>query len=162
MANTEKPTAVLFVCLGNICRSPMAEAVFSHIIKERGIADLFRVDSAGTAGYHVGDSPDNRSRATCLKHGVDMSHRGRQVHKNDFTQFDWILCMDESNLSNLKRIQPKGSPAKVQLFGEFDPQKARIIEDPYYGGDDGFEYNYQQVVRCSEAFLTHLGFEKDA
>ncbi|KAJ3160172.1 hypothetical protein HDU86_001008 [Geranomyces michiganensis] len=87
-----------------------------------------------------------------------MSHRGRQVQKSDFTKFDWILCMDESNLGNLMRIQPHGSTARVQLFGDFDPKKARIIEDPYYGGPEGFEYNYQQVVRCSEGFLAHVGF----
>ncbi|KAI8818387.1 protein-tyrosine phosphatase [Fimicolochytrium jonesii] len=148
---------VLFVCLGNICRSPMAEAVFAHITKERGLSSQFKIDSAGTAGYHVGDSPDTRSMATCRKNGVDVSHVGRQVSKSDFTDFDWVLCMDESNLRDLQRIQPKGSKAKVQLFGDFDPEGDRIIRDPYYGGPEGFDRNFAQVTRCSEQFLKELG-----
>ncbi|KAI8922434.1 phosphotyrosine protein phosphatase I superfamily [Powellomyces hirtus] len=135
----------------------MAEAVFNHIITERGFAEKFLVDSAGTAGYHVGDSPDLRSMSTCRGHGVNMSHRGQQVKKSHFTTFDWILCMDESNLSDLKRVQPRGSTAKVKLFGDFDSQGDSIIKDPYYGGSEGFEYNYEQVVRCSEGFLKSLG-----
>ncbi|TPX63932.1 acid phosphatase [Spizellomyces sp. 'palustris'] len=152
----EKPS-VLFVCLGNICRSPMAEAVFKHVVKERGLEErLGAINSAGTAGYHVGEKPDPRSTATCVSHGVPVHHFAQQVSKNHFRDFDWILCMDESNLADLKRKQPPGSTSKVQLFGEFDPKGDKIIKDPYYGGIDGFEYNYRQVVRCSEGFLKHL------
>ncbi|KAI8921576.1 phosphotyrosine protein phosphatase I superfamily [Entophlyctis helioformis] len=150
--------SVLFVCLGNICRSPMAEAVFAHTVASNSLNDHFtRIDSAGTAGYHIDDLPDRRSVTACAAHGVPVRHRGRQVSKADFADFDWILCMDESNLADLRRIQPKGSKAKVQLFGDFDPQGERIIADPYYGDMDGFERNFQQVSRASVGLLKHLG-----
>ncbi|KAI8609729.1 phosphotyrosine protein phosphatase I superfamily [Chytriomyces sp. MP71] len=153
-----QPISVLFVCLGNICRSPMAEAVFASVVAERGLQSSFaKVDSAGTAGYHIGDAPDDRSVATCRKHNVIVTHRGQKVKSTDFEAFDWILCMDDSNLSNLRAIQSKGSKAKVMLFGEFDPEGMRVIEDPYYGGIDGFEINFQQVTRASHGFLKHLG-----
>ncbi|KAJ3031601.1 UNVERIFIED_CONTAM: hypothetical protein HDU68_002204 [Siphonaria sp. JEL0065] len=138
----------------------MAEAVFRAQVKELGLEDSFtKIDSAGTAGYHVGDAPDSRSVATCKAHGVPVNHRGQKVKPSDFTTFDYILCMDDSNLSNLKSMQPKGNKAVVKLFGEFDPQGERIIEDPYYGGDEGFEHNYQQVVRASRGFIKALGLE---
>ncbi|KAL1920566.1 uncharacterized protein VTP21DRAFT_943 [Calcarisporiella thermophila] len=146
-------SSVLFVCLGNICRSPMAEAVFAHIVNSNGLAEQFEIDSAGTAGYHVGSTPDERSVATCVKHGVKVNHRARQVSKQDFDKFDYILCMDESNLRDLMDMRPKNSKAKVHLFGSYDPQGKRIIQDPYYGGMSGFEVNFQQVSRCSLAFL---------
>ncbi|KAI8072763.1 phosphotyrosine protein phosphatase I superfamily [Gongronella butleri] len=150
--------SVLFVCLGNICRSPMAEAVFQHEVKQRGLADHFgKIDSAGTAGYHVGETPDSRSAATCKKHGVPVNHRAQKVHARHYSEFDYILCMDESNLEDLEWMKPKGSKAEVALFGDFDPQGERIIQDPYYGSRDGFERNFDQVTRASEGFLKHLG-----
>ncbi|KAI9352136.1 phosphotyrosine protein phosphatase I superfamily [Obelidium mucronatum] len=153
--------SVLFVCLGNICRSPMAEAVFASTVKQQGLESAFaKIDSAGTAGYHVGDAPDSRSVATCKAHNVPVNHRGQKVKSTDFSTFDYILCMDDSNLSNLRNIQPKGTKAVVKLFGEFDPEGERIIEDPYYGGNEGFEHNFQQVVRASHGFLKALGLEK--
>ncbi|RKP07266.1 protein-tyrosine phosphatase [Thamnocephalis sphaerospora] len=155
MTNT---IGVLFVCLGNICRSPMAEAVFAHIVKERGLAERFHIDSAGTASYHVGGLPDERSVACCNRHGVPVKHRARQVVAEDFNNFDYVLCMDKQNLRNLERIRPKGAHATLKLFGEYDPEGQRIIEDPYYGGDDGFETNFQQVTRCSHALLASLSF----
>ncbi|KAI8058627.1 phosphotyrosine protein phosphatase I superfamily [Syncephalis plumigaleata] len=149
--------SVLLVCLGNICRSPMAEAVLAHTVKSRGLADQFTIDSAGTSGWHIGESPDSRSTACCHRHDVPVKHAARQVTADDFRQFDYIFCMDESNLHNLMRIKPKDSHAVVKLFGEYDPKGERIIEDPYYGGDDGFEHNFQQVTRCSIAFLESIG-----
>ncbi|ORX59415.1 LMWPc-domain-containing protein [Hesseltinella vesiculosa] len=158
MANDNANISVLFVCLGNICRSPMAEAVFSHTVKKHQLDQHFeKIDSAGTAGYHTGDAPDSRSAATCRKHGVPVNHRAQKVQAKHYEQFDYLLCMDESNLEDLQHMKPKGSKAKVALFGEFDPQGERIIEDPYYGGNDGFEHNFQQVSRASEGFLKHLG-----
>ncbi|KAJ3073201.1 hypothetical protein HDU98_002020 [Podochytrium sp. JEL0797] len=154
----ERKISVLFVCLGNICRSPMAEAVFAQTVRDSGLESTFsKIDSAGTAGYHVGNAPDSRSVATCKNHGIPVSHRAQKVSPNHFHEFDYLLCMDESNLNDLKRAQPKGSKAVVKLFGEFDAQGERIIEDPYYGGDEGFEHNFLQVGRCSRGFLESLG-----
>ncbi|CAB4394293.1 uncharacterized protein OCT59_010960 [Rhizophagus irregularis] len=150
---------VLFVCLGNICRSPMAEAVFAHTVKKKGLESQFRIDSAGTAGFHVGASSDYRSAQTCKQYGIIIDHYARQVVTQDFGEFDYILCMDKSNLADLKDIQPKGSKAIIKLFGEYDPQGEHIIRDPYYGGIDGFEKNFQQVTRCSEAFIKSLNLE---
>ncbi|CAO3617529.1 unnamed protein product [Cunninghamella blakesleeana] len=149
--------SVLFVCLGNICRSPMSEAVFAHIVKTNNLNNHFqRIDSAGTAGYHVGEKPDSRSLSTCKKHGITTNHRAQKVISKHFDEFDYILCMDESNLEDLLDKKPAKSKAIVKLFGEFDPQGDRIIRDPYYGGIDGFDYNFEQVKRSSEGFLKSL------
>ncbi|KAI9230372.1 MAG: phosphotyrosine protein phosphatase I superfamily [Piptocephalis tieghemiana] len=151
---------ILFVCLGNICRSPMAEAVFRQMVLDRGLEKDFDIDSAGTAAYHVGDTPDSRSVACCKKHGVPVNHRGRQVTKADFTSFTHLLCMDESNLRDLRATAPKSKDiAHVGLLGDFDPKGDRIIKDPYYGATDGFERNFHQVTRSCSAFLAHLGYE---
>ncbi|MDC6274226.1 low molecular weight phosphotyrosine protein phosphatase [Lacticaseibacillus paracasei] len=146
---------VAFVCLGNICRSPMAEAVFQHIINEKGLGDSVHVESFGTANYHVGDKPDYRTIATCKRHGIPINHRGQQIKPKHFKEFDFILCMDESNLYNLKRIQPSDSKAKVMLFGEYstDGKYDKIVDDPYYGGEDGFEACYNQCVHFTENFI---------
>ncbi|KAJ1959307.1 Low molecular weight phosphotyrosine protein phosphatase [Dipsacomyces acuminosporus] len=150
---------VLFVCLGNICRSPMAEAVFQHMVSKRKLGDRFLVDSAGTSNYHVGDKPDARSAATCRSNGVPVNHHARQVTASDFKKFDYILCMDESNLHELQRKKPQGSKATVALFGTYSSEKGdRVIEDPYYGGQGGFTHNFEQVTRCSEGLLKSLGF----
>ncbi|KAI8991526.1 protein-tyrosine phosphatase [Mycotypha africana] len=155
--STEEPISVLFVCLGNICRSPMAEAVFAHTVKKHNLqSKIPKIDSAGTASYHVGSAPDSRSVSTCKAHGVPVKHHARKVSKNDFEEFDYVLCMDESNLSDLKSIKPANSKAVLKLFGEFDPEGERIIEDPYYGGTQGFEHNFNQITRASEGLLKHL------
>ncbi|RPB27831.1 LMWPc-domain-containing protein [Terfezia boudieri ATCC MYA-4762] len=149
--------AVLFVCLGNICRSPMAEAAFRHTVKESGYAESFtRIDSCGTAGYHVGVRPDSRTLATLKNNGIDTNHRARQVTKKDFDEFDYILAMDTANLHFLLRKAPPGSKAKVMLFGDFGNTKGEEVADPYYGGTSGFETNFKQIITFSKGFLRQV------
>ncbi|KAI0307698.1 phosphotyrosine protein phosphatase I superfamily [Multifurca ochricompacta] len=143
---------VLVVCLGNICRSPMGEAVLRHVAKVRNI-DL-TVDSAGTAGYHISEEPDERTVSTCNKFGVHISHEARQVGPNDFYNFTHILASDKSNLDNLFRMKPHDSTADVKLWGSY--LDGRPIADPYYGGIKGFEDTYHQCVQLSNAFLDTL------
>lgn len=156
MTRSEK-ISVAFVCLGNICRSPMAEAVFYHIVKTKGLEDKFdRIDSFGTSGWHSGEAPDQRSVSTCRSHGVAVDHKGKQIKPIHFTMFDYVLCMDEMNLRSLHRIQPNGTKARVELFGNWNKSDGKfgtIVDDPYYGGVDGFEHNFRQLTHFSESFL---------
>ncbi|KAF8528004.1 putative LTP1-protein-tyrosine-phosphatase [Hysterangium stoloniferum] len=149
---SSQSTSVLIVCLGNICRSPLGEAVLAHEAKQRGI-DI-KVDSAGTAAYHVGEDPDERSVATCKKYGVPISHEARKVSPDDFRNFTHILASDTMNLINLERMKPKDGTAIVRLWGSYEDDKP--IEDPYYGGVAGFDDVYQQCLRYSRAFLDQL------
>ncbi|KAL1131638.1 hypothetical protein AAG570_011251 [Ranatra chinensis] len=155
MSGTNK--SVLFVCLGNICRSPIAEAVLLHLLKERGQSDKWRVDSAAIGPWHIGKPPERRATKTLQDNNVEYSHKARQITNDDFNTFDYIFGMDEENMSDLKRLSPKGSTACVQLLGSYDPEGDIIIEDPYYQkGDKGFIKCYQQCVRCCKAFLDSL------
>ncbi|KAG6832281.1 hypothetical protein H0H92_003514 [Tricholoma furcatifolium] len=149
MSTSSTQVKVLVVCLGNICRSPMGEAVLRDIAQKRGI-EIF-VDSCGTGGYHVGEDPDERTVEVCRKHKVPISCIARQVDQSDFTEFTHILAADESNLRQLLRIKPTNSTADVRLWGSYDDNKP--IPDPYYGGNDGFERVFQQCTRLSNAFL---------
>ncbi|XP_075939935.1 low molecular weight phosphotyrosine protein phosphatase isoform X2 [Anarhichas minor] len=154
MAATGKKS-VLFVCLGNICRSPIAEAVFSKMATDSGVVDKWRIDSAATSNYEIGNPPDHRGQACMKSHGVPMQHVARKVTNDDFMSFEYILCMDDSNLSELNRRSNlvKNNPTKVELLGSYDPQNQRIIKDPYYGSDEDFEKVYDQCARCCKAFL---------
>ncbi|XP_029903524.1 low molecular weight phosphotyrosine protein phosphatase isoform X1 [Myripristis murdjan] len=147
--------SVLFVCLGNICRSPIAEAVFRKLATDAGAVDKWRIDSAATSTYEIGNPPDHRGQACMKSHSVPMRHVARQVTKEDFMSYDYILCMDESNLSDLKRKanSVKNYRAKIELLGSYDPEKQLIIKDPYYGSEEDFEKVYEQCVRCCKAFL---------
>ncbi|KAH6572096.1 hypothetical protein BASA50_001089 [Batrachochytrium salamandrivorans] len=163
--STQKQVSVLFVCLGNICRSPMAEAVFKHVVAKHNLSAHFAsIDSAGTGSYHVGEIPDRRSTDTCHKNGVTMNHKGRQITTSDYAKYDWILCMDDSNVSNVTSKKPQDTTCQISLLGQFDPHKSlsndgHIIIDPYYGEIDGFQLNFEQCRRASYGFLTHLGIE---
>ncbi|XP_042189537.1 low molecular weight phosphotyrosine protein phosphatase isoform X2 [Callorhinchus milii] len=147
--------SVLFVCLGNICRSPIAEAIFRKLATDQGVVDKWRIDSAATSTYEIGNPPDYRGQNTMRKYGITMSHIARQVTKDDFRTFDYVLCMDNSNLQDLKRKADKVSDckAKIQLLGTYDPQHQDVIEDPYYGSEKDFERVYEQCLRCCKAFL---------
>lgn len=134
----------------------MAEAVFKHKVKELGYEDRFNViDSFGTSGWHTGEAPDHRSASTCRKHGVPVNHRAQQITSKDFARFDYVIGMDESNRGDLMHMKPRGSKTRVAMFGEWktDPQYAKTVLDPYYGGREGFEVNFRQIGHFSEEFL---------
>ncbi|XP_029707583.2 low molecular weight phosphotyrosine protein phosphatase 1 [Aedes albopictus] len=152
MADTKK---ALFICLGNICRSPIAEAVFLKTIADAGVADQWEVDSAAIGGWHVGNQPDHRALATMKKHDLPYDNRARQITKKDFDHYDYIFGMDQENMSDLKSRAPKGSKAKHLLLGDYDTDApGKIIRDPYYDqGSEGFEQCYVQCVRCCKGFL---------
>ncbi|KJE92799.1 low molecular weight phosphotyrosine protein phosphatase [Capsaspora owczarzaki ATCC 30864] len=144
--------------LGNICRSPMAEAVLAHLVAEAGLTETWRVDSAGTANYHVGDAPDHRTVQVCRSRNVAIKHTGRQLCKEDFELFDWILVMDDSNLSNTMNVKSrhygqKKTRATVELLGNYDPTGKRLVDDPYYGGISDFEDVFAQCERSLRRFL---------
>ncbi|SDU00023.1 low molecular weight protein-tyrosine-phosphatase [Halopseudomonas salegens] len=146
---------VLFVCLGNICRSPSAEGVFRQRLAQRSQPGV-SVDSAGTAGYHVGKAPDPRAVAAARKRGIDISGlRARQVSAEDFSRFDLILAMDRSNLTDLHRLDP-GNGARLRLFMEYAPDQPLEVPDPYYGGEQGFEQVLDMLEQASDALLNEL------
>jgi len=149
------PHRVLFVCLGNICRSPLAEGVFRHLVATHPAGGAFEIDSAGTGAYHVGEAPDRRMRQVARAHGIDIEGlRARQVQEDDFQRFDWILAMDQANLRNLKRLETTGCAAKVRLFRSFDPEGEGDVPDPYYEGK--FDEVYTIILRTAEALHQHL------
>jgi len=134
---------ILFVCLGNICRSPAAEGIFNQKIKERDLENFFVVDSAGTGSWHLGNLPDKRMRATALSRGIELTSRARQIEENDLYQFDQILVMDKDNLQAVKSLtkdnmNPVNSKIKLILSYSNNSQLDEV-PDPYYGGQDGFE-----------------------
>ena len=145
------PTRILFVCAGNICRSPLAEGIFRDIAAKAGRADEFDVDSAGTGGWHQGHKPDRRSIAVAARHGIDISRqRARRVVDQDFFRFDLILAMDEDNLTDLRDRAPASALGKVHLFDAFTRSGTQDVPDPYYGGPEGFETVYAMLFAgCS-------------
>ncbi len=148
---------VLFVCLGNICRSPMAEGIFKHKVEERGLTHLFEIDSAGTAAYHVGNLPDERMRETAYSHGILLNSKARQAVAEDLEEFDLILAMDKSNHRNLLKLALNGNAEKVRLMREFDTKAESMdVPDPYYGGVAGFEEVYQILDRSCNQLLDEL------
>jgi protein-tyrosine phosphatase len=144
------PTRVLFVCSGNICRSPTAEAVLRRLVDEAGLSDEIEVDSAGTGGWHVGDAPDRRAIEAGRRGGVTLTGAARQIAPADFDEFDVILAVDDENLARLRRIAPPGSHARVAKLAVDD------VPDPYYGGDDGFDDVLEQITAACRELLDEL------
>ena len=148
---------VLFVCLGNICRSPLAEAIFKHKLKERGLERFIYADSCGTSNYHIGDQPDPRTIANAKKNGVSIDHCGRQLTVSDIEDFDYVLAMDNSNFTNIHRLlkDEKHKP-KIQLMRDYDPKGKGEVPDPYYGGEKSFQEVFDILDRTMDSFLDHL------
>lgn len=149
--------SILFVCLGNICRSPLADGALRHRVQQLGLG--WTVDSAGTGGWHRGDPPDPRAIAVARSHGVDISGlRGRQVSADDFDRFDLILAMDHDNLAGLARIAPPGSPAELSLALDLVPgRKGQAVADPYYGDASGFAATWADAAAIADAVLARYG-----
>jgi protein-tyrosine phosphatase len=149
---------ILFVCLGNICRSPLAEAIFKHKIKERRLEHYFEADSCGTSNYHIGDPPDTRTVANARKNGVSMDHLGRQLCEKDLQDYDYVLAMDNSNHQNILRLANASDfSGKVALMRNYDPAgKGGEVPDPYYGGESHFQEVFDILDRTMENFIQHL------
>jgi protein-tyrosine phosphatase len=155
MTDRPPPTRVLFVCMGNICRSPLAEGIFLHRAAQRSVADRFFVDSAGTGDWHVGEAPDERVQRLAARNGVKLDSAARQVRRGDFNSFDHIFCMDEDNREALLEM---GAPStKVRLLLECDPNAPMLeVPDPYFGGEDGFALVWRLLDSACDAVLDEL------
>lgn len=150
--------SVLFVCLGNICRSPTAEGVFRALCAREGLGERVRIDSAGTGGWHIGEAPDRRAQAAARRRGIDLAgQRGRQVSAADFGRFDYLLAMDRDNLAALRRLRPADFAGHLGLFLDFAPgAPLRDVPDPYYGGVDGFDEVLDLIEAASHGLLAEI------
>ena len=150
---------VSFVCLGNICRSPLAQGVFQDLVNREKLDHKIIVTSAGTSSWHIGDLPDERMRQKAQSKGIQLENRARQFQSKDFYQFNLVLAMDQSNLAKLKEMAPRKLPeGKIMLFRSFDPESNGDLDvpDPYYGGSQGFETVYQMVERTCPPLLDYI------
>ena len=153
--------SVLFVCLGNICRSPTAHAVFQSMVDAQGLTEQIFVDSAGTGDWHLGHAPDSRTSAQAAQRGYDMSDlRARLVEPEDFAQFDYIIAMDRENISNLTPMRPTDFSGKLELFLNYatraEHRQHVVVPDPYYGGENGFELVLDLVEDAAAGLLGHI------
>ncbi|BAK84491.1 low molecular weight protein-tyrosine-phosphatase [Komagataeibacter medellinensis] len=157
---TRSPVSVLFVCMGNICRSPLAEAAFRDAARRAGLDVV--VDSAGTGNWHAGSAPDRRACATALRHGIDISRaRARMVRPADFERFTHIVALDHANLAHLQAMQPAGSRAQLSLLLDHVPgRQGHAVADPYYGDASGFETTWHDVTAGAQALVGKL--QKDS
>lgn len=156
--SSNESVRVLFVCMGNICRSPLAHGLFEHMVREAGLGEHIQVDSAGTHAYHVGEPPDPRSQETARRRGVDLSgQKARRVSERDFEEFDYVLAMDKDNYLLLQDICPPGRESRLRLFLDFAPELPETeVPDPYYGGASGFERVYDLVEAAARGLLEEI------
>ena len=153
------PAELLFVCLGNICRSPLAEGVFLHLVRDAGLESSLDADSAGTGGWHAGEPPDPRSVEVARRHGIELRGPARQVQREDFDRFSLILAMDRDNQEELRRRRPAvATRGRILLLREFDSEASQDLDvpDPYYGGPSGFDQVFDMVHRSCVGLLRHL------
>ena len=157
MTESNQKTSVLFVCMGNICRSPTAEGVFRRLVAEAGLDELFEIDSAGTHAYHVGEPPDRRAQEAATRRGFSLTDiRARRVAADDFERFHYIIAMDQDNLVMLQEQADPGHREKIRLFLEFGSGPETEVPDPYYGGATGFERVLDLVEDASRGLLDLL------
>ena len=156
--NNYRNISVLFVCMGNICRSPTAQGVFERLVEEHRLSGTIEIDSAGTHAYHVGECPDARATAAAMNRGVDLSsQQARRVSPDDFERFDYVLAMDNDNYEILAASCPPGLESRLRLFLEFAPElEAREVPDPYYGGGSGFERVLDMIEQASKGLLADI------
>lgn len=150
---------VLFVCMGNICRSPLAEGVFRELVTRHGLEERIEIDSAGIGSWHIGELADPRTRAVAQQRGLELTSRARQVRPDDLDEFDLVVVMDEDNLRAIERLRATLPPrAEVRRLREFDPATDSDLDvpDPYYGGDDGFDLVHDMIERACEGLLEHV------
>jgi protein-tyrosine phosphatase len=155
---------IVFVCMGNICRSPLAENVFRHLVRDRGLLDRFEIDSAGMTAYHEGEPPDARTAEVARRRGIEMSGNSRPFKRQDLEQFDYIIVMDRENRAGVDRLQRGNhSQARVHYLREFDPEAEGDLDvpDPYYGGSSGFERVHDMVERSCEQLLDAIVAEQN-
>jgi protein-tyrosine phosphatase len=147
-----------FVCLGNICRSPTAEGVMRHLVREAGLEDRIKVESAGTAGYHCGDAPDRRARAAAKRRGIEVSGAARQFQPSDWQRCDYVLALDHSNYDDLAAIAPPEARAKLHLLRSFDPAApaGAGVPDPYFGGEEGFDHVLELCFAACKPLLEQI------
>ena len=148
---------IMFVCMGNICRSPLAQAIFEAIVRREGAVSRYRADSSGTIAYHAGESADDRMREVADRHGVSIHHRAQHLEKHHLDEFDLVLCMDRDNLVDARRLaKTDAASSKIALLRDYDPEGGGDVPDPYYGGPSGFENVYAIVSRSCEALFNAL------
>ena len=152
---------LLFVCLGNICRSPMAEGVFRRVAEEEGVMHLFEIDSAGMGDWHIGQAPDTRAQEAAQRRGIDISGQSaRQVTRGDFHEFDLLIAMDGSNIAELTELAPKEARHKIRRFLDYAPHTGtKDVPDPFYGGRDGFDHALDLIEAAARGLLAELAGE---
>lgn len=158
-ATGQPPTAILFVCLGNICRSPLAEGIFRAVVRERGLEHSFHIESAGIGDWHVGAPPDPRSVAVARGFGLDIAHqRAQQVAREHFARFDLILGMDRANIRALRRLAPREAHDRIHLLIDYALDRPGEVPDPYYGTQESFAAVYRTIHEASEALVARLAW----